>query len=55
MTEVTYQQQHIIRLTLPLQRFGVVNEAEVGIFLELACFFSDPMDVVNLICFLCLF
>ena len=27
--------------------FGVVNEAEV--FLELFCFFNDPMDVGNLI------
>ena len=29
--------------------FGVVNKAEVDIFLELSCFFSDPMDVGNLI------
>ena len=28
--------------------FGVVNKAEVGIFLELSCFFDDPMDVGNL-------
>ena len=31
---------------------GIVNKAEVNIFLELSCFFSDPMDVGNLIsCF----
>ena len=29
--------------------FSVVNEAEVKVFLELSCFFSDPMDVGNLI------
>ena len=27
----------------------MVNEAEVNVFLELSCFFYDPMDVVNLI------
>ena len=29
--------------------FGVVNKAEVDIFLELFCFFDDPADVGNLI------
>ena len=29
--------------------FGVVNEAEVDVFLELSCFFDDPVDVGNLI------
>ena len=29
--------------------FGIVNKAEVDIFLELSCFFDDPMDVGNLI------
>ena len=29
--------------------FGIVNKAEVGVFLELACFFDDPADVGNLI------
>ena len=29
--------------------FSIVNEAEVGVFLELSCFFSDPTDVGNLI------
>ena len=29
--------------------FGVVNKAEVDVFLELSCFFDDPMDVSNLI------
>ena len=29
--------------------FGIVNKAEVDGFLELSCFFNDPMDVGNLI------
>ena len=29
--------------------FGVVNQAEVDVFLELSCFFHDPVDVGNLI------
>ena len=29
--------------------FGIVNEAEVDIFLKLSCFFDDPKDVGNLI------
>ena len=29
--------------------FSVVNEAEVGVFLEFPCFFYDPMDIGNLI------
>ena len=28
--------------------FTVVNEAEVEVFLELSCFFYDPMDIGNL-------
>ena len=27
----------------------MVNEAEVGVFLELSCFFHDPADVGNLV------
>ena len=29
--------------------FGLVNKAEVDGFLELSCFFNDPMDVGSLI------
>ena len=29
--------------------FSIVSEAEVDVFLELSCFFYDPMDVGNLI------
>ena len=27
--------------------FGIVNKAEIDVFLELSCFFDDPVDVVK--------
>ena len=32
-----------------VKAFGFVNKAKLDIFLELSCFFDDPMDVGNLI------
>ena len=29
--------------------FGIVNKAEIDVFLKLSCFFDDPADVGNLI------
>ena len=29
--------------------FGIVNKAEIDVFLELSCFFDDQADVGNLI------
>ena len=29
--------------------FGIVNKAEIDVFLELSCFFDDAMDAGNLI------
>ena len=29
--------------------FGIVNKAEIDVFLELSCSFDDPLDVGNLI------
>ena len=29
--------------------FGIINKAEIDVFLELSCFFDDPSDVGNLI------
>ena len=29
--------------------FGIVNKTEIDIFLELFCFFDDPVDAGNLI------
>ena len=28
---------------------GIVNKAEIDVFLELSCFFNDPADIGNLI------
>ena len=27
--------------------FGIVNKAEIDVFMELSCFFDDPVDVGN--------
>ena len=32
-----------------VKHFGIVNKAEVDVFLELFCFFDDPVDVGTLI------
>ena len=32
-----------------VEGFGVVNKAEVDVFLELSCFFDDPTDIGNLV------
>ena len=29
--------------------FGIVKKAEIDVFLELSCFFDDPVDIGNLI------
>ena len=29
--------------------FGIVKKAEINVFLELSCFFDDPVDVGNLV------
>ena len=29
--------------------FGIVNKAEIDVFLEFSCFFDDPVDVGNFI------
>ena len=32
-----------------VKAFGIVNKAEIDVFLELSYFFNDPVDVGNLI------
>ena len=32
-----------------VEGFGIVNKAEIDVFLELSCFFDDPKDVGNLL------
>ena len=39
--------QFIVIITV--KGFGIVNKAEIDVFLELSCFFDDPADVGNLI------
>ena len=29
--------------------FGIVNKAEIDVFLEFSCFFDDPVDIGDLI------
>ena len=36
-------------LSHTVKGFGVVNKAEIDVFLELFCFFHDPADAGNLI------
>ena len=36
-------------VTHTVKGFGIVNKAEIDVFLELPCFFNDPADVGNLI------
>ena len=46
---------HLFQSFLPcivihtVKGFGIVNKAEIDVFLELSCFFDDPSDVGNLI------
>ena len=43
--------QYFPRFTVihTVKGFGIVNKAEIYVFLELSCFFNDPVDVGNLI------
>ena len=36
-------------MTHTVKGFGIVNKAELDVFLERSCFFDDPADVGNLI------
>ena len=36
-------------VTHTVKGFGIVNKAEIDVFLELSCFFDDPKDVGNLL------
>ena len=42
-------------VTHTVKGFGMINKADIDVFLELSCFFHDPVDVGNLMSFLCLF
>ena len=32
-----------------VEGFGIVDDAEIDVFLEVSCFFDDPVDIGNLI------
>ena len=36
-------------VTHTVKGFGTVDKAEIDVFLELSCFFDDPVDVGNLV------
>ena len=36
-------------VTHTVKGFGIVNKAEIDVFLELSCFFDDPADVGYLV------
>ena len=36
-------------MTHTVKGFGIVNKAEIDVFLELSCFFDDPEDISSLI------
>ena len=38
-----------------VEGYGIVNKAEIDVFLELSCFFDDPVDIGNLISDSCAF
>ena len=42
-------------VTHTVKGFGIVNKAELDVFLELSCFFDDPGNVGNLISGFCLY
>ena len=41
--------QFLVETFHTVKGFGRVNKAEVNVFLELSCFFDDPVDIGNLI------
>ena len=44
-----FQNFHQFVVIHTVKGFGIVNKAEIYVFLELSCFFDDPVDVGNLI------
>ena len=44
-----FSQFVVIHTVVIHKGFGIVSKAEIDVFLELSCFFNDPMDGGNLI------
>ena len=50
MVWYSHLSQNFLQFTVihRVKGFGIVNEAEIDVFLELSCFFDAPADVGNL-------
>ena len=48
-TLISFRIFHSLLWSTQSKGFGIVNKAEIDVFLELSCFFHDPADVGNLI------
>ena len=46
---ISFRIFHSLLWSTQCKGFGIVNKAEVDVFLELSCFFHDPIDLGNLI------
>ena len=46
---ISFRIFHSLLWSTQLKGFGIVNKAEIDVFLVLSCFFHDPLDVGNLI------
>ena len=46
---IYFRISHSLLWSTTFKGFGIVNKAEIDVFLELSCFFDDPADVGNLI------
>ena len=46
---ISWRNFHSLLWSTQSRLFGIVNRAEIDVFLELSCFFHDPVDVGNLI------
>ena len=46
---ISFRIFHSLWWSTPVKGFGIVNKAEIDVFLELSCFFDDPADIGNLI------
>ena len=46
---ISFRIVHSFFVIHSVKGFGIVNKAEIVVFLELSCFFDDPADVGNLI------
>ena len=46
---ISFRILHSLIVIHTVKGFGIVNKAEIDVFLELSCFFNDPADVGNLV------